>query len=111
MKELDLKEEDIPPELHPNKGIIDLRNLIWRLVNEKELTEKEEAEIKELINILSTKEHQDEETLRKANLTCEQAKQLYNETEAIIRSLLDLKEILSHKKLLNMREARLSRRR
>ena len=98
MEKFNLKEEDIPPELHPDKGIIDLRNLIWRLVNEKELTEKEETEIKELINILRTKEHQDEETLRKANLNCEQAKQLYNETESIIRSLLDLKEILGHRK-------------
>jgi len=95
--QLDLKE-DIPPEIHVDKGIIDLRNLIWRLVNEKELNEKEEAEIQELIKILRAKEHQDEETLKEANLTCQQAKQLYNETESIIRSLLDLKEILSHKK-------------
>jgi hypothetical protein len=96
IEKLDLKEE-IHPELHADKGVIDLRNLIWRLVNEKKLTEKEEAEIKDLINILRIKEHQDEETLTQANLTCQQARQLYAETESIIRSLLDLKEILSHK--------------
>lgn len=98
MKQLDLKKEDLPPEIHPDKGIIDLRNLIWRLVNVKELTEREEDEIKELIKILSMEEHQDEETLKKTNLTCQQAKRLYNETEAIIRSLLDLKEVLGQKK-------------
>jgi Family of unknown function (DUF5788) len=97
MEKLDLKES-IPPELHLDKGVIDLRNLIWRLVNEKRLTENEEAEIKELINILRIKENQDEETLKEANLTCQQAKQLYGETESIIRSLVDLKEILSQKK-------------
>jgi|GEM_PF-289196 len=94
---LDLKE-NIPQEINAEKGVIDLRSLIWRLVNEKKLNEKEEAEIKDLINILRSKEYQDEETLKEANLTCQQARQIYDETESIIRSLLDLKEILSHKK-------------
>jgi argonaute-like protein implicated in RNA metabolism and viral defense len=90
--------ESLQSELHVDKGVIDLRNLIWRLVNEKELTEKEEIEIKDLVNFLRIKEHQNEDTLKEVNLTCQQAKQLYGETESIIRSLLDLKEILSHKK-------------
>ncbi len=94
---LDLKE-NIPQEINAEKGVIDLRSLIWRLVNEKKLNEKEEAEIKDLINILRSKEYQDIETLKEANLTCQQARQIYDETESIIRSLLDLKEILSHKK-------------
>ena len=98
IEKLDLKEKEIPPEVHLDKGIIDLRNLIWRLVNAKELTEREENEIKELINILKAKENQDEETLKGASLTRLQAKQLYNETEAIIRSLLELKDILEKKK-------------
>ena len=98
---LDLKE-NIPQEINAEKGVIDLRSLIWRLVNEKKLNEKEEAEIKDLINILRSKEYQDEETLKEANLTCQQARQIYDETESIIRSLLDLKEILSHKKSSNV---------
>jgi hypothetical protein len=100
-----LKEKDIPPEIHLDKGIIDLRNLIWRLVNAKELTEREENEIKELINILKAKENQDEEALKGASLTRQQAKQLYNETEAIIRSLLELKEILEKKKATEFEKA------
>lgn len=97
MERLDLKD-DIPPDLHSDRGIIDLRNLIWRLVNEKELTEKEEIEIKALIDVLKTKELQDEETLKESKLTCKQARQLYEETESIIRALLDLKDILNEKK-------------
>jgi len=98
MAQHDLSEKDLPPELHQNKGILDLRNLIWRLVNAKELSEREENEIKELIKILRTKEHQEEEMLKGAKLTCQQAKHLYRETEEIIRSLIDLKDILGKKR-------------
>lgn len=98
IEKFDLKEKEIPPEIHLDKGIIDLRKLIWRLVNAKKLTEREENEIKDLINILKTREDQDEETLKGARLTRQEAKQLYNETEAIIRSLLELKGILEKKK-------------
>jgi phosphoribosylaminoimidazole-succinocarboxamide synthase len=68
MAQLDLNEKDLPPELHPNKGILDLRNLIWRLVNAKELSEREENEIRELIKILRTKEHQDEENAQRREI-------------------------------------------
>jgi len=98
IEKLDLKEKEIPSEVHLDKGTIDLRNLIWRLVNAKELTEREETEIKELMSILKAKELQDEETLKGASITRQQAKQLYNETEAIIRSLLELKDIIEKKK-------------
>ncbi len=93
-----LNDRDIPPEVHMNTGTIYLHDLIWRLINEKELTEKEKLEIEELISILEAEEKHEEELLKKANLTRSQAKQLYNETAGVMRALLDLKDLLGVKK-------------
>lgn len=90
-----IKPSDLPPEVHPIKGVLDLRHLIWRLIHEKDLTEKEEMEVKELIKVLKAKETSDEERLKEEKLTHEEAHQLYVETAAVIRTLMDLKEILA----------------
>ncbi|HOO52961.1 MAG TPA: DUF5788 family protein [Methanothrix sp.] len=92
-----IKPSDLPPEVHPAKGVVDLRHLIWRLIHEKDLTEKEETEIKELIRVLKAKETRDEERLKEERLTTEEAHQLFEETAAVIRTLMDLKEILEKK--------------
>jgi hypothetical protein len=93
----DVSEADLPPEVHLNKGSIDLRNLIWRLINEKELSHKEREEVKGLIDILQGEERHDEQLLKEENLTKDQARKLFDETSSIIRALLDLKELLSEK--------------
>ncbi len=92
-----IKPGDLPPEVHPSKGVIDLRHLIWRLIHEKDLTDKEEAEIKELIRVLKARESRDEERLKEERLTREEAHQLFEETAAVIRTLMDLREILERK--------------
>jgi vacuolar-type H+-ATPase subunit I/STV1 len=92
-----IKPSDLPPEVHPAKGVVDLRHLIWRLIHEKDLTEMEETQIKELIKVLKAKETHDEERLKEARLTREEAHQLFEETAAVIRTLMDLKEILERK--------------
>ncbi len=92
-----IKPSDLPPEVHPAKGVLDLRHLIWRLIHEKDLTEMEETQIKELIKVLKAKETHDEERLKEARLTREEAHQLFEETAAVIRTLMDLKEILERK--------------
>ena len=97
MEKIQIKTSDLPPEVHPAKGVIDLRHLIWRLIHERDLTEKEEVEIKELIRLLKEKETRDEEKLKEARLTREEAHRLYEETAAVIRTLMDLKEILEKK--------------
>ncbi|MDD3565746.1 MAG: DUF5788 family protein [Methanothrix sp.] len=89
-----IKPSDLPPEVHPVKGVLDLRHLIWRLIHEKDLTEKEETEVKELIRVLKAKETREEERLKEEKLTTEEAHQLFEETAAVIRTLMDLKEIL-----------------
>jgi len=97
MEKSQIKPGDLPPEVHPAKGVVDLRHLIWRLIHEKDLTDKEEAEIKELIRLLKARETQGEERLKEERLTSEEAHQLYEETAAVIRTLMDLKEILERK--------------
>ena len=97
MEKIQIKPSDLPPEVHPAKGVIDLRHLIWRMIHEKDLTDKEETEIKELIRLLKARETCDEERLKEARLTREEAHQLFEETAAVIRTLMDLKEILEKK--------------
>jgi hypothetical protein len=97
MEKFQIKPSDLPPEVHMTKGVVDLRHLIWRLIHEKDLTEKEETEIKELIRLLKTKEAREEERMKEEKLTHEEAHRLFEETAAVIRTLMDLKEILAKK--------------
>ncbi len=87
-------EKDLPPEVHSNKGTIEVHHLIWRLINEKEITEKERVQIEELIDILGKKEKQAEEKLAHEKLTRQQANELYNKTASCLRALVDLKDLL-----------------
>jgi myosin heavy subunit len=87
-------EKDLPPEIHAEQGRVDLHHLIWRLINEKEITEKERMQIAELIEILEKKEKVDEESLKAAKLTQKRAIELHDEAASIIRALLDLKDLL-----------------
>lgn len=97
MEKFHQTEKDLPPELHAEKSKIELHHLIWRLINEKEISEQEQQHIEELINLLEKKERQEEDTLREEKLTHGQAKQLFNETAGVIRALLDLKDLLKRK--------------
>jgi hypothetical protein len=90
-------EKDLPPEIHARQGRIELHRLIWRLINEKEITDEERLQIAELIEILDKKEKKDEEDLKTANLSHKQAMMLHDEAASIIRALLDLKDILKKK--------------
>ncbi len=89
-----LTVRDLPPEVHPEKGTIDAHHLIWRLINENEITDKERLQIEELIDLLGKKEKQEEEILEHGKLTHNQAASLYNQTVSCLRALLDLKDIL-----------------
>ncbi|MDF0591803.1 hypothetical protein P0O15_11610 [Methanotrichaceae archaeon Mx] len=64
---------DLPPEVQPKAGTVDLRHLIGRLIHDKGLSEKEEKVVKELIEVLKAKEAADEERLKEARLTREEA--------------------------------------
>lgn len=94
MEKLHQTEGDLPPEVHAQAGTVELHHLIWRLINEKELTEQERLQIAELIHLLEMKERSEEDSLREEKLTVAQAKQLYDEAAGVIRSLMDLKDLL-----------------
>ncbi len=86
--------EDLPPEVHPDKCTVDLHHLIWRLLNEKEITEEERSQIEEMIDLLTKKEKAEEEVLLHERLTQREAKEIYNEAASVIRSIIDLKDLL-----------------
>ncbi len=94
-------EGDLPPEIHLHKtekeSEIDLHHIIWRLINEKEITEQERGQIEELIDLLEKQEKLDEDLLREQKMTREQAKMLFDEAAGVIRALLDLKDLLRKK--------------
>ena len=94
MEEHGLTEKDQPPEVHLKEGTLELNELIWTLIHKKELTEKERAEIEELIHIIGSKERYDENLLKEMKLTHGEAKRIHDETRGIIRAILDLKDLL-----------------
>ena len=94
MEKFHQTEKDLPPEIHADRGIIDLHHLIWRLINEKEITDQEKLQIEEIIDLLGKKEKMDEDLLRDMQLSKKQARVLYNEAAGVIRALIDLKDLL-----------------
>ena len=84
---------DLPAEIHSDKGTVDLHDMIWRLIQEKEISEEEKVQIEELIDLLEKKERADVEILRDKKLTEEEARRIYREAAGVIRALLDLKEL------------------
>lgn len=84
--------EKIPDEVEVNGKNIKLNELIWRCIHKKEFSEEEKKRFLELVRLLETKEKHDEDALRKAALTHEEAKRLYDETASLIRAIMDLRE-------------------
>ena len=87
----------MPAEVHSSQGRIELHHLIWRLINELEITENERLQIEELIDILQKKERIEEDLLKEEMLTTKQAIQLHDEAAGIIRAILELKDLLKKK--------------
>ncbi len=96
--------EQIPEEVLVNGKKIKLHELIWRCVHKKELTDDEKRRLSELAQFLETKEKHDEEALRKAKITREEAKRLYEESASFIRAIMDLRECESGK--IKLKESR-----
>jgi len=84
---------EIPKVCVIDERTIPLRELIWRLINKKELTDGEISEIESLIHLLERKESCDEAALADADITEEEAENLYDEAAGILRAIIDLKEI------------------
>jgi argonaute-like protein implicated in RNA metabolism and viral defense len=104
MEKFHQTDSDMPAEVHSSQGKIELHHLIWRLLNESEITEQERLQIEELIDILQKKERIEEDALKEEMLTTKQAIQLHDEAAGIIRAILDLKDLLKKKEHMSSSE-------
>ncbi|MBE0521634.1 MAG: methyl-accepting chemotaxis protein [Candidatus Methanoperedenaceae archaeon] len=89
--------EKLPDEVEVDGKKIRLHDLIWRCAHKKQFSEEEKKRLLELVDILEKKEKHDESILQKANLTHEEAKQLYHESASLIRAIIDLRDCESGK--------------
>jgi hypothetical protein len=97
MEKFHMTEKDLPPEVHVDKCTVELHHLIWRLLNEKEITDEERVQIDEMIDLLEKKEKGEEEVLLHEKLTHAEARQIYNEAAGVLRSILDLKDLVKRR--------------
>jgi hypothetical protein len=72
-----------------------LHNYVWELIQKENITPGEKSRIDKCIDIISSKEEEDEKELEEKPLTEEEAKSLYHETAGLLRAIMDLKEIES----------------
>lgn len=84
---------EIPDVFEIDGTEIPLHELVWRLINKKELTEAETAGIESLIRALEEKEACDETALARETITREEAECLYKEASGLLRAIIDLKGI------------------
>ncbi|VVB86541.1 Uncharacterised protein [uncultured archaeon] len=84
--------EPLPESVEVDGKKIEIQDLIWSCIHKKELSETEKMHLMELIQTLESKERFDEESLKKASLTQEEARALFHESAAFIRAIVDLKE-------------------
>ncbi|WP_440951709.1 DUF5788 family protein [Methanococcoides sp. FTZ1] len=85
----------IPYEIEIDGEKIELHELVWQLLNKKELSDTDHDHIDHLISLLSKREKQDEAKLKEMDLTPQEATVLFDETAALLRTIMDLKEIES----------------
>ena len=85
----------IPDHIEIEGETYPLHNYVWELMQKDKLTESEKSRIERCIEIISTKEKQDERELEDKSLTPEEAKNIYHETAGLLRAITDLKEIES----------------
>lgn len=89
--------EQLPEEVRVEGEMIQIHDVIWRCIHQKEFSQQEKEQFMELVRMLEEKVKLDEDTLQRANLTREEAKRLYHESAAFIRAIMDLKECESGK--------------
>lgn len=84
--------EPLPEKVEINGKNVEIHDLIWCCIQKKESSETEKKHYLELAHLLEAKEKLNEESLKKASLTREDAKKLFHESAALIRAIMDLKE-------------------
>ena len=72
--------------------ILEIHETVWWCIHEKEFSEEEKNNFREITRLLEKKEKDCEEKLQTANLTHEEADKLYHEIASITRAIIDIKE-------------------
>jgi hypothetical protein len=99
--------EPLPEKVEVNGKDIEIHDLIWDCIHKKDLSENEKKRFMEIIHMLEAKEKLNEELLRNASLTREEARKLFHESAALIRSIMDIKECESGNVKLETRDKEL----
>jgi len=97
--------EPLPDTVDINGDYIDVHELIWSCVQGR-ISDQERKQLTRLIHSLEEKELYDEETLKSADITLEDAQRLYHEAASLIRAIEDLRacEIEEFKSKVSRRE-------
>lgn len=84
--------EPLPDIVNVDGKIIEVHEIIWWCMHEKEFTEEEKDNFRDITRLLEKKEKYCKETLQTASLTHEDADKLYHEIASITRVIIDIKE-------------------
>ncbi|MBP1908030.1 DUF5788 family protein [Methanolobus bombayensis] len=85
--------EEVPYSIDIKGKKCKLHELVWSLINKDKLTDEDIKHIDTYVSYLREKEQEDENKLKTATLTKEEAKALFNETGGLLRAIMDLKDI------------------
>ncbi|WP_406660625.1 DUF5788 family protein [Methanolobus sp. ZRKC3] len=85
--------EQIPCVIELKGNDVHLHEVVWEIVNKSEHDEYDLKSIDMFISLLYEKEKECEKCLGEKNLTCEEAKKIFNETAGLMRAIMNLKEI------------------
>ena len=94
--------EPLPDTIDVDGNIIEVHETVWWCIHEKEFSEDEKNNFREITRLLEKKEKYYEEMLQTANLTHEDADKLYHQIASIIRAIMDIKECETGK--INLKE-------
>ncbi len=84
--------EPLPDTVNVDGKIIEVHETVWWCIHEKEFSEDEKNNFREITRLLTKKEKDCEDMLQTANLTHEEADKLYHEIASIMRAIIDIRE-------------------
>ena len=84
--------EPLPDAVDIDGKTIEVHETVWWCIHEKEFSEDEKNNFRDITRLLEKKEKYYEEKLQTANLTHEEADKLYHEIASITRAIIDIKE-------------------
>ena len=84
--------EPLPETVDIDGKVIEVHGIVWWCIHEKEFSEDEKNNFREIIRLLEKKEKDRKDVLQTANITRDEADKLYHEIASITRAIMDIKE-------------------